>query len=230
MKARDIMTRKVITERPDTPIRDIATLMVENHISGLPVLTADGKVVGILSESDLLHRAETGTERRQKWWFRIFADSASLAREYAKAHGLKAHDVMSRYVISVRDDTELRDVADSLDNHRIKRVPVLKEESLVGIVTRGDLVRALSQAQLSAAAAKMDNAGLHKLLQSRMRSQPWIDESYINVSVNDGVVELIGFVESLDQKNALRALVEGTEGVTRVEDRLSVGVPFRGAI
>lgn len=230
MKARDIMMQKVITVRPDTSVRDIAALMVENHISGLPVLTAEGEVVGILSESDLLHRAETGTERRHKWWFRVFGDSASLARDYAKAHGLKAHDVMSRYVISVRDDAELRDVADILDNYRIKRVTVMKDGRLAGIITRGDLVRALSQAQLSTTAKTMDNAGLHKLLHSRMRNQSWVNESYINVSVNDGVVDLWGFVDTLDQKNALRALVGETEGVTRVEDKLTVGVPFRGAI
>ena len=230
MKARDIMTQEVITVRPDTSVRDIAALMVEKHISGLPVLTEEGEVVGILSESDLLHRAETGTERRHKWWFQVFRDSASLAREYAKAHGLKAHDVMSRYVISVRDDAELRDVADILDNHRIKRVTVMKDGRLAGLITRGDLVRALSQAQLSTAAKTMDNAGLHKLLHKRMRSQSWVNESYINVSVNDGVVELWGFVDTIDQKNALRVLVEETAGVTRVEDKLRVGVSFGGAI
>ncbi len=102
MNAQDIMTRDVTTVRPDTSVRDIAALMVEKHISGVPVLSDDGKVVGMVSQSDLLHRAEVGTERKHKWWFRIFADSNELAREYAKAHGLKAHDVMSRYVISVR--------------------------------------------------------------------------------------------------------------------------------
>ena len=103
MKARDIMTREVFTVRPETSIYDIAAVMVEKRISGLPVVTEDGKVIGILSESDLLHRTETGTERKHKWWFRTFADSASMAREYAKAHGRKAHDVMSRYVVSVRE-------------------------------------------------------------------------------------------------------------------------------
>ena len=102
MKAQDIMTRDVITVRPDTSVRDIAALMVEKHISGIPVVTDNGKLIGMVSQSDLLHRAEVGTERKHKWWFRTFADSGALAREYAKAHGLKAHDIMSRYVISVR--------------------------------------------------------------------------------------------------------------------------------
>ncbi len=230
MKAQDIMTQDVITVRPDTSVRDIAALMVEKHISGLPVLTDDGKIIGMVSQSDLLHRAEVGTERKHKWWFRTFADSSALAREYAKAHGLKAHDIMSRYIVSVCDDAELRDVADILDNHRIKRVPVVQEGRLVGIVTRGDLVRALSQVQISKATKKIDNAALHKTLHDRIRRQSWISESYINLTVNDGVVELWGFVDTADQHSALRALVEETEGVSRVEDKLNVGVPFRGGI
>jgi CBS domain-containing protein len=230
MKAQDIMTRDVTTVSPDTSVRDIAALMMEKRISGVPVLTNNGKIIGMVSQSDLLHRAELGTERKHKWWFRTFADSNALAREYAKAHGLKAHDIMSRYVVSVRDDAELRDVADILDSHRIKRVPVVQEGRLVGIITRGDLVRALSQVQISKAAKKIDNAALHKTLHDRIRTQPWINDSYINLTVNDGVVELWGFVVSIDQHNALRALVEETDGVRRVEDKLSVAGPLRGGI
>ena len=230
MKAQAIMTRDVITVRPQTTVREIAALMVEKQISGVPVLSDDDRVIGIVSQSDLLHRAEVGTERKRKWWFSAFGDTNAMAREYAKAHGFKAHDVMSRYVVSVKPDAELRDVADILDNHRIKRVPVMREGQLVGIITRGDLVRALSQVQVSKTAKKVDNAALHRTLHDRMRGQPWINESYVSVSVNDGVVELWGFVDTEEQHGALRALVEETEGVGRVEDKLTVGVPFRGAI
>jgi CBS domain-containing protein len=229
MKAQEIMTRDVITVRPDTSVRDIAALMVEKHISGVPVVTDNGKLIGMVSQSDLLHRAEVGTERKHKWWFRIFADSAAAAREYAKAHGLKAHDIMSRYVVSVRDDAELRDVADILDKRRLKRVPVVESDRLVGIITRGDLVRALSQVQISKVAKKIDNAALHKTLHDRIRSQSWINDNYISLTVNDGVVALWGFVDTADQRSALRILVEETDGVNRVDDKISVGVPFQGA-
>jgi CBS-domain-containing membrane protein len=137
---------------------------------------------------------------------------------------------MSRYVVSVRDDAELRDVADILDSHRIKRVPVLREGRLVGIITRGDLVRALSQVQISKAAKKIDNAALHKTLHDRIRAQSWLNDTYINLTVNDGVVELWGLVVSTDRHRALLALVEETEGVSRVEDKLSVPGPLRGGI
>ena len=138
---------------------------------------------------------------------------------------------MSRYVVSVREDAELSDVADILDNRRIKRVPVVRG----GIASsessaRGDLVRALSRVQITKAAKMIDNATLHKTLHDRIRSQPWINESYISVTVNDGVVELWGVVDTADQHSALRALVEETDGVSRVDDKIRVGVPFPSGI
>ena len=222
------MTRDVVTASPGTSVRDIAALMAEKRVSGLPVLTHDGKIIGMVSESDLLHRAELGTEHddhTRKWWL----DFNALARDYAKAHGLRAKVIMSRYVIAVHDDAELKDIADILDRHRIKRVPVVQGGRLVGIITRGDLVRALSQVQSAKGVKKTTDATLHKTLHDRIRTQPWIHESYISVTVNDGVVELSGFVETADQHSALRALVEGTDGVSRVDDRIVVGAPFKTA-
>jgi CBS domain-containing protein len=226
MKAQEIMTRDVITVRPETLVRDIALLMVEKHISGVPVLTDNGKLIGMVSQTDLLHRAEVGTEHKYKWWLRLFADSGTLAREYAKAHGLTAKDIMSRHLVSVREDAELRDVARILDKRRIRRVPVVREGHLIGIITRSDLVRALSKVPVSKTVKIIDNASLHKILHDRMRSQSWINDNYISLAVNDGVVELSGFVERADQHTALRVLIEETEGVNRVDDRIIVGFPF----
>lgn len=230
MKAQDIMTRDVITVGPDKSVKDIAALMVEKHVSGIPVVGDNGAIIGIVSQSDLLHRAEVGTQRKHKWWFRLFADSNALANEFVKTHGHKAHDIMTRYVVSVREDAELRDVADILDKHRIKRVPVVKEGRLVGLVTRGDLVRALTLAQVSKPAQKVDNAALHKALQARIQKQPWINKTYINLTANDGKVEMWGFVESAEQHRALRLLVEETAGVTKVDDKITVGLPYRSGI
>jgi CBS domain-containing protein len=137
---------------------------------------------------------------------------------------------MSRYVISVRDDAELRDVADILDKQRIKRVPVLRDGRLVGIISRRDLVRALSQVQVSKATATVDNAVLHKRLHDRIRSQSWLNDAYINIAVSDGVVELSGFVASPDQHRALRALVEETDGVRQLDDKLAVAGPLRSGV
>lgn len=230
MKANEIMSRNVATVAPETPISEIAALMVEKHVSGVPVVGDNGNLLGMVSQSDLLHRAEVGTERKHKWWFRVFADSNALAREFVKTHGHRAHDIMTRHIVSVREDAELRDVADILDKHRIKRVPVVADGKLVGIITRGDLVRALSLVQIAKADKKVDNASLHKALQERMQKQPWINKTYVNLTANDGVVELWGFVDSAEQHRALRLLVEETDGVKKVEDKLKVGVPYRGGI
>jgi CBS-domain-containing membrane protein len=227
MKARDVMTRAVITVGSETSIRDIATIMCDKRISGLPVVSDDGRILGIVSESDLLHRAELKTERRHKWWFHTFGDAQALAREFSKAHGLRARDVMSRHVISVRDDTELGDVADILENHHIKRVPVMQGGRLVGIIARSDLVRALSQVQSSAATGNVENAVLHKSLRDRMGAQPWLNKNFVNFTVKDGEVELWGYVDSEDEHSALRALVEETDGVKRLEDNVMVGLPIR---
>ena len=230
MKARDIMVRGIIAVHPDTLVRDIASLMVEKHISGVPVLSNNGKLIGMVSQSDLLLRAEVGTERKHKWWFRVLMDSRALAREYVKAHGLKAHDVMTRYVVSVRDDAEVRDVADILDKRRIKRVPVIQEDRVVGIITRGDLVRALSQVQISKVAKRIGNAALHKKLYDRIQSQPWINDNCVNLTVSDGVVEIGGFVETTDQRVALRILIQETEGVNLIDDKMSVGLSLRKVV
>lgn len=232
MKAQDIMTRDVVTVSADKKVHEIAKLMIEKHVSGIPVVDDKGQIIGMVSQSDLLHRAEVGTERKRKWWFRVFADSNEIARDFVKAHGHAAHDVMARYVVSVREDTELRDVADILDKHKIKRVPVVSEGRLVGIITRGDLVRALSLAQITKAVStkKVENATLHKALQDRIQKQPWINKTYVNITVNDGAVEMWGFVDSNEQHRALRLLVDETEGVSKVEDKVKVGVPYRGGI
>lgn len=230
MQAQDIMTRDVVTVRPTASVHEIAKLMVEKHVSGIPVVDDAGAVIGMVSQTDLMHRAEVGTERKRKWWFRAFADANTLARDFIKAHGHAAQDIMARQIVSVRADAELRDVADILDKHRIKRVPVVKDGKLAGIVTRGDLVRALSLSQIVKSEKKLDNATLHKALKEQLHRHAWVNESFINLVVNDGVVELWGYVESADQQRALRVLVEETEGVAKVIDKISVGAPYRGGV
>jgi CBS domain-containing protein len=138
MKASEIMTKDVVTVRPDMSVKEIAGLMAQRRISGVPVVDGAGRLVGILSETDLLHRIEVGTERRRKWWLGALASADDLAREYAKSHGLKAADIMSTTVISVDAADELGQVADLLRRKRLKRVPVVRDGRLVGIITRGN--------------------------------------------------------------------------------------------
>ncbi len=222
MTASDVMTREVVTVAPETAVRDIAALMTAKRISGVPVVGTDGQLAGILSETDLLHRTETGTERQRKWWLAAFTDAESLAREYAKAHGLKARDVMSKAVVTVEADTELREVADILDKRNLKRIPVLSDARLVGIITQGDLVRALASTKPVPADIEIDDQALSEVIAGRKRAAHWLSSNLVNVVVEDGVVRLMGLVSSQDQRHALLVLAEETPGVVRVEDALTV--------
>src|SRR5882724_5366776 len=148
MRAADVMTTEVITIDPDTSVHALAALLSERGISGVPVVDAANRVVGIVSEGDLLHRIETGTQRRttcrSSWWLDTIASDRELARDYVKSHARRVKDVMTRDVVSVSDTTDLADIAMLLEARQIKRVPVVRDGKLVGIVSRANLVRALA--------------------------------------------------------------------------------------
>jgi CBS domain-containing protein len=219
MKASEVMATNVVTVEPRTTVKDIAEIMTGRRISGVPVLDG-GKLVGIVSETDLLHRAETGTEKRHKWWLGAFMDADRMAREYAASHGRVAADIMTRNVITVKADADLGEVADLLDRKKLKRVPVVDGGALVGMITRGDLVRAFLAKAKAAEVAQVDDETLTTAIKSRMRRESWLDASLVNLDVKDGVVTLEGFVTSRDQLKALSLLVAETPGVVRVDTQL----------
>ena len=229
MQAKDIMTRDVTTVSPSASVREVAKLMVDKRLSGLPVVTSERRLVGMLTASDLLHRVETGTEKRSSWFTSFFANPDDMARHYAKAHGLKVHEVMSRHVISVREDADLSEVADVLDRNRLKRVPVVRDGTLVGIVSRSDLVRVLSEATVGQPIATSDDAAVQNAIWQAIRKQTWLNSGYVNITVKDGVVQAWGMVGSQEQRNALMVLVEEAGGNARVEDHLKVGTPNTAA-
>lgn len=230
MKARNIMTIDVVTVAPDTPIDKTASLLLRHRISAVPV-THERAVLGIVSEGDLMRRAESGTERARSWWLAMFTDSETLAREYAKTHGRRAIDVMTRHVVSVTEDTDVADIANLLDSHRIKRVPVVREGKLVGIVSRADLLRALIDSRPKALlSTTMEDRDIHDAILKRARAQSWADVAMLNLVVHGGDVELWGLVESEEQRNAMRVLAEGVPGVHAVRDHLSVVPHWSGYV
>jgi CBS domain-containing protein len=216
------MTKDVVTVGPQTTVGEIAAVLVRHRISAVPVVSEDSRVIGIVSQTDLGHRSETGTERQRKWWLDMFADSDTKAREYIKSHGLKAEDVMSRIVVSVSKQATLAEVADVLDSHRIRQVPVTDGGKLVGMISRADLVRKLAEIKIAAPAARPDNGALQKAIWQQIKAQPWLRPAYVNLAVKDGVVELYGAVDSSEQRRALRVLVEGVSGVRKVEDNVGM--------
>ncbi|MGI9525054.1 MAG: CBS domain-containing protein [Hyphomicrobiaceae bacterium] len=216
MKAKDIMTRNVVTVPPGTPITDVAAKLVKHRISAVPIVADDGHLVGLVSESDMLHRTETNTTRKRKWWLEFFVDNDERAREFIKSHAKTVDDVMSSVVVTVSADDELGDVADVLDSHNIRRVPVVSQGKLAGIISRSDLVRALAQQPTEKHTTKRSDYELRKTIMAEIRRQSWINSVNINLDVSDGVVEILGFADSTEDIEALRVLVQGVSGVSKV--------------
>ena len=222
MKAADVMATNVITVRLDTPVATIAEVLLANRISAVPVVNDKNVLVGIVSEGDLIHRVEAGTERHRSWWLELLTGKETLAHEFVMSHARKAADVMTRPVISVQPDTPLGDIASLLEKHRIKRVPVASNGKIVGIVSRANLIQALVNLNRAKTEASVDDLTLHGNILEQLRSKPWVDPSTISILVNNGSVELWGIVDSETEKNAIRVAVEVTPGVRQVANKLVV--------
>ena len=221
MRAADVMTSEVITVGENASVQEAAKLMAEHGISAVPVVDRDTRVVGMVSEGDLLHRAETGTERRRSWWLEIVASTNQLAGEYVKSHSGSVKDVMTRDVISVTEETTVADIAILLETNRIKRVPVLRDDRLVGIVSRANLVRALAMTinERPSGAEAGDRAIRDRLL-AELKTQKWAEVSPANITVKDGIVHLWSSYYSDQEKRALVVAAESIPGVRRVEDHM----------
>ena len=226
MRAAEVMTAKVITVGENASVAEVAKLLAERGISAVPVVDKDDRVIGMVSEGDLLHRTETGTEKCRSWWLEMMASTNQLAGDYIKSHSAKAKDVMTRDVISVSDTTPLADIASLLEANRIKRVPVVRDGKLVGIVSRANLVRALAMtANEPSSSAEVDDRTIREKLLAELRAQKWAEVSPANVTVKDGIVHLWSSYLSEQEKRALVVVAENTPGVRRVEDHMRrVGV------
>ncbi|MGU7774529.1 CBS domain-containing protein [Burkholderia sp. MR1-5-21] len=221
MHALDIMTPSVVTATPDMTIYDAARLFVDHHIGGMPVVDANGQVVGIISHSDLLHRVENDTCRgKRPWWLEFLLSSPrEQAARYAKEHGHVVRDVMCSEVVSIAEDMPLQQIADLMERRNLKRVPVLKDGKLVGIVSRSNLIRALASVAPAADSAVHDDASLRDAIAQEMHGQSWGLPKQC-VHVKDGVAHLWGVIESDEQMHAIRIAAEGVPGVKRVESHL----------
>lgn len=226
MKASDIMSTKVVTVSPTTSVRDIAALMVEKHVSGLPVLNENGTLVGMISEGDLLRRPEIGTEKPRRRWASFFAGADEQAREFTKSHGLRASDVMTEQVVHVAEATSLGEVVGLMEKHNVKRLPVLANAKLVGIVSRADLLRALAMQQADALPPPAESdAAMRAAMNDVLATEEWAMSAMVNVIVADGVMHLWGVIDSNDQRHALCVAAENIPGVSAVEEHLTFSLP-----
>jgi CBS domain-containing protein len=223
MKAADVMVSQVITVGRDTPVQEIANILLAHRISAVPVVDDGGALIGIVSEGDLIHRVEVGTERRHSWWLKLFGDKGEIARDYLKSHATRAVDVMTKRVVTAPPDMALGELASLLEQHRIKRVPIVDKGQLVGIVSRANLVQALAalRRDIMVGPSATDSV-LRDRIQSELTSQLLAGLSQVNVIVHDGVVELWGDAGSRDEKDAIRVAAELIPGVRKVEDYIAV--------
>jgi len=226
MQAKDVMTAKVISVSPENEVGEIAKLLGEKRISAVPVVDADQHVLGIVSEGDLIRRVETGTEKqRGSWWLGLFTAQGDLSTAYSKAHGRRASDVMTQDVITIAEDTPIADVARTLEENHIKRVPVVRDGRLVGIVSRANLLHGLAAASLEASPVSASDTAIRDQLLEKLKDEPWADMAYANATVENGVVHLWGMAETNEQIKAMEVAVLETPGVTSVENHMGYVPP-----
>jgi CBS domain-containing protein len=224
LQARDVMVTPVVTVKSSATVQEVARQFLERQISAAPVVDDKGVLVGIVSEGDLLHRVEAGTERRRSWWLRAFTEADTLAAEYVKAHGRKVADVMTRNVMTAAPETPLHEIATLLEKNAIKRLPILENGQLVGIVSRANLLQAVASTRPLLEATPSDRAIRDRILAS-LRAQPWAHTGLLNVTVSDGIVDLWGMAESKAERKAIKVAAEATSGVRAVNDNM---VTFSG--
>ena len=225
MRAIDVMTSQVVTAMPQMTVQDMAKLMINNRISGIPIVDEDRQLVGIVTEGDLLRRAETGTERRHSRWSEWFSPNSRLAAEYVETHAKRVADIMTCGVVSVGEFATLGEIADVMETRRIKRVPVVHGGKLVGIVSRADLLRLLASGGVTAPDDESDRA-IRSRLFTELRNQKWTRLNEADIVVSDGVVHFWGVVGSDEERRALRIAAENIAGVRGVEDH-SISGPLR---
>jgi len=223
MKAADVMVSNVISVHPDDTVKQAAETLLANRISAVPVVDKNGVLVGVLSEGDLIRRAETGTEWRRSWWLELLIGRAPLAAEYVRSHARTVADVMTRDVITASPDTSLRRIAELLERNSIKRVPIVMNGKVIGIVSRANLVQALaSRWKEQEAQPSGDDLTIREEVMARLDAEPWARYAPVNVIVHDATVELWGIVDSETARQAVRVVAEVTPGVRGVNDNLSV--------
>jgi CBS domain-containing protein len=220
MQARDIMTPDVISVAPETSVADVVRLMLQHRISAVPVLD-EGRLVGIISEGDLLRRVETGTDAPPSRWLELVHSGDARAADYVKTHGRRADEVMTRSVITVGENASLAQIARILAAHRFRRVPVMRGERLAGIVSRANLMQALaSRMAAPAEEPTADDRRIRDALLTEIASQSWAAPGDASVTVSNGVVHLWGGIDSEAKHRALVVTAENIPGVTAVEDHM----------
>jgi CBS domain-containing protein len=220
MKVKDIMTSPVLSVESESPISQAIQLMLEKRISGLPVLDGQGRLVGIVTEGDFLRRTETGTQRRRSRWLEFLIGPGRLADEYTRSHGRKVIDVMTPDPVTLDEQTPLEEVVRIMEKRRIKRLPVVREQKLVGIVSRANLLHALAGIASDIKPVTTSDEAIREQLLAELGRQSWAPSALINAIVKQGVVELWGTITDERERQAIIVAAENVPGVKGVRDHL----------
>ena len=226
MQVKDIMTINVISIGADEAIVKAAGLMLQNRISGLPVVDKEGELVGMVTEGDFLRRGELGTQRRRPKWLEFIVGPGKLAEEYVRTSGRKVEDVMTPDPCTVRDDDSLETVVEMMERHHVKRLPVTRGGRMVGIVSRANLLHALATYASDLPAPAGGDSAIRANILAAFAKQDWAPR--VNVIVKDGVAELRGVVTDDRERQGLVVAAENVAGVKKVHDHLVWVEPISG--
>jgi CBS domain-containing protein len=228
MKASDVMTWGVISIEPNASVMRAAQVMLQNKISGLPVVEPDGRLVGMVTEGDFLRRGELGTQRRRPRWLEFLIGPGRLANEYVHACGHKVSEIMTASPLTITANTPLEEVVELMERRRVKRLPVIEDGKVIGVVSRANLLHALASLARDAKETTADDAAIRDRIKAELDKQPWAPQ--VNVVVRDGVVELWGVITDDRERQASLVAAENVPGVKLVHDHLVWIEPFSGMV
>jgi CBS domain-containing protein len=221
MKVKDIMTSPVVSIEPDMTVIQAVRIMLQRHISGLPVIDKSGRLLGVVTEGDFLRRAETGTQRQRPRWLEFLIGPGRLAEEYTHAHGRKVGEIMTPDPLTVDEETPLEQAVRLMEKHRIKRLPVVRGDRVVGILSRANLLHALAGIAREIEPSTTDDAGIRDRLLEELTREPWAPVALIDVTVRKGVVDLWGTITDERERQAIIVAAENVPGVQAVNDHLA---------
>ena len=219
MRAHQIMTRPVITVTPETSIVETANIMLQKHVSGLPVVDATGKLVGIVSEGDFIRRSEIGTQRKRGRWLRFILGPGKSASDFVHEHGRKISEVMTRSPLTIADDTALAEIVELMEKNNVKRLPVIRADKVVGIVSRANLLQAVASLAREVPDPTADDDHIRNRVIDAMEKNDWCPFG-LSVIVKDGIVHLSGVITEERSRQAAVVAAETVEGVKEVHDHL----------
>jgi CBS domain-containing protein len=219
MEARHVMTSPVLTISPGASVRQAIALMLEKRISGLPVVDDIGQLVGLISEGDLLHRSEIGTEQHRSKWLDFLLGPGRSATDYVQSHSRRVADIMTTDLATVEETTPLEEVVKLMEKRRIKRVPVVRDGGVAGMVTRSDLLRAFLKASAQPI-GQLSDEDIAQNIYTEIAQHGWAPAGNVHVKVIDGHVTLSGTIFDMREGDAIRVCAENQAGVTGVTDEM----------